>query len=360
MPPAESTANRIDSPLKSPRYVYQSAQESILRPYYQRWVWNPMLSVTPSTISPNVLTGISTLCCAVSFFLAATANSSPAAMVAASVGVFAYFSLDNMDGAHARNTGQSSRLGEFLDHWLDTLNNGFVILGACLAVGLSPFFTLLVLSTGTLAFFAVQLELRHTGVFRMGRVADIEGNTAVSGLYLMVAALGPDFFELAPLSGGPSLAILLGSGVMGQALWTFVSALWRLEDGRRDTLPLTLYLAALIVWGALPESDSTAGVGGALLAAGFFSNPVFTSRPILDRLRGISTAVTDRFVVGVVWGATCAAAAGFQGAPQLAWAVSGLMAVLTARYAYTTTAALRNEPPVADLAPSPGEDQPPS
>ena len=343
--------------MKSPRYVYQSAQESILRPYYQRWLWDPMLSVMPRRISPNALTGISTLCCAGSFVLAATASSSSPAMVAASLGVFAYLSLDNMDGAHARNTGQSSRLGEFLDHWLDTLNNGFVILGACLAVGLSPFFTLLVLSTGTLAFFAVQLELQHTGVFRMGRVADIEGNTAVSGLYLLIAALGPGFFELTPMSGGPSLAVLLGSGVMGQALWTFASALWRLQVGRKDTLPLVLYLTALIVWGVLPESDSMTGVGSALLAAGFFSNPVFTSRPILDRLRGISTAVTDRFVVGLVWGATCLAAAGFSGAPELAWAVSGIMAVLTLRYAYTTTMALRNEPPVADVAPTRDETQ---
>ncbi|HIG02188.1 MAG TPA: hypothetical protein EYQ66_12935 [Myxococcales bacterium] len=347
-------ANWIDQALTNPQYVYQSEQNSILRPYYQRWVWNPLLRAIPDSISPNTLTAISTLCCAASFGLGAFASSSPAAMALASLGVFAYLSLDNMDGAHARNTDQSSRLGEFLDHWLDTLNNGFVILGACLAVGLSPFVTLLVLSAGTLAFFAVQLELRYTGVFRMGRVADIEGNTAVSGLYLMVAVLGPDFFAWAPAQGGPSLAILLGAGVTGQALWTFASALWRLEEGRRDCLPLALCLGALILWGALPASPPNNGVGAALLGAGFFSNPVFTSRPILSRLRGISTATLDRFVVALVWTATAAAASVDVG-PQLAWSVASVLAALTLRYAYQTMAALRHEPPVADVSPGPGE-----
>ena len=33
----------------------------------------------------------------------------------------AYILLDNLDGAHARNTGQSSKLGHFLDHFVDFL-----------------------------------------------------------------------------------------------------------------------------------------------------------------------------------------------------------------------------------------------
>jgi phosphatidylglycerophosphate synthase len=345
--------------LKKPRYVYQSAQHSILRPHYQRWVWGPLLGRIPSSLSPNALTGISTLCCAASFLLATTASSSPAAMGAASFCVFAYLSLDNMDGAHARNTGQSSRLGEFLDHWLDTLNNGFVILGACLAVGLSPFYTLLVLSAGTLAFFAVQLELRYTGVFRMGRVADVEGNTAVSGLYLLVAALGPDFFAQPVAAGWPSLAVLLGVGVMGQALWTLASALFRLDIGRADCLPLCLCLAALIAWAALSPSASAGGTDYALLVAGFFANPVFTSGPILARLRGQSTRTADRLAATVVVAASGAAAAGFAAAPGLAWGVALLLAAMTLRYAHITVAALRLEPMVADVSPCPDGDPSP-
>ena len=337
--------------MDNPRYVYQSAQDSILRPYYQRWVWEPLLALLPDSLSPNALTIISTLCCAASFLLAASAPSSAAAMVTASLCVFAYLSLDNMDGAHARNTGQSSRLGEFLDHWLDTLNNGFVILGACLAVGLSSFFTLLVLSAGTLAFFAVQLELRYTGVFRMGRVADIEGNTAVSLLYLGVAFLGPNFFLQAPVEGWPSLALLLGAGVMGQAIWTFASALFRLENGRLECLPLAFCLAALIAWAALAPSPLSGGTGAALLAAGFFANPVFTSRPILARLRGQSTQAADHLAAAAVIGAGIAAVLGLGPDPGLAWAVAVGLGGMTLRYALSTVMTLRHEPSVEDVSP---------
>ncbi|MDG2335172.1 MAG: CDP-alcohol phosphatidyltransferase family protein [Myxococcota bacterium] len=340
--------------MKKSKYVYQSAQDSILRPHFQRWVWNPLLRYIPASISPNALTGISTLCCFLSFLLAAVANTHPAAMVAASVLVFGYLSLDNMDGAYARATGQSSRLGEFLDHWLDTLNNGFVVLGACLAVGLTPLFTLLVLAAGTLAFFAVQLELQKTGVFRMGRVADIEGNTAVSGLYLAVALMGPGFFDQTPLANGPSLALLLGAGVMGQALWTSFTALKRIESGRLDCLPLLLCLGVLITWATLVEPSPQAGVGIPLLCAGFFTNPVFTSRPILARLRDFSTVGIDRAVVAGTL--ACAALALVYPALEvpLAWAIAALLAGTTLRYARITTQALRDEPPVADV--SPGSD----
>ena len=337
--------------MENPRYVYQSAQDSILRPYYQRWVWEPLLGRIPASLSPNALTGISTLCCAASFLLAAAAPASAAAMVTASLCVFAYLSLDNMDGAHARNTGQSSRLGEFLDHWLDTLNNGFVILGACLAVGLSSFFTLLVLSAGTLAFFAVQLELRHTGVFRMGRVADIEGNTAVSLLYLGVAFLGPDFFQQSPAEGWPSLAVLLGAGVMGQAVWTFASALYRLEGGRLDCLPLLFCLTGLVVWATLAGPALSGGTGAALLAAGFFANPVFTSRPILARLRGHSTQSADRLATTAVVVAGVAACTGLGPDLELAWATAIGLTGMTLHYALSTVAALRHEPSVANVSP---------
>ncbi|MDE0883902.1 MAG: CDP-alcohol phosphatidyltransferase family protein [Myxococcota bacterium] len=337
--------------MEKSKYVYQSAQDSILRPHFQRWVWNPLLGYIPASLSPNAITGISTLCCSLSFLLAAVANTHPSAMVAASVLLFGYLSLDNMDGAHARATGQSSRLGEFLDHWLDTLNNGFVVLGACLAVGLSPLFTLLVLAAGTLAFFAVQLELQYTGVFRMGRVADIEGNTAVSLLYLAVALLGPGFFEQTPLAGGPSLALLLGAGVMGQALWTSFTALKRIESGRLDCLPLLLCLAILITWVSLVDPSPGGEIASALLCAGFFTNPVFTSRPILARLRGFSTAGIDRVIVAGTLGCALLALAYPALEVSLAWTIAALLAGTTLRYAQITTKALRDEPPVADVSP---------
>ncbi|MCH2184789.1 CDP-alcohol phosphatidyltransferase family protein, partial [Myxococcota bacterium] len=280
---------------------------------------------------------LSTLCCAVSFLLAALANDSTFAMLAAAVLVFAYVSLDNMDGAHARRTQQSSRLGEFLDHWLDTLNNGFVVLGACLAVGLGPLLTLLVFSAATLAFFGVQLELRYTGVFRMGRIADIEGNTAVSGLYILVALFGSGLFFGEVFSGGPTVATLIGLGVMGQALMTLATAAWRLRDHISDFFPILLCLAILIAW-SIQGSFSSAGI----LVIAFFVNPVFTSRPILFRLLGRSTLTADWVAIAAV--ALGGLASAYIGGIAAGWAVVLVMVGLTLSHALATVSALTSEP----------------
>lgn len=281
------------------QYKYESAQGSILRPYYQKWIWQPLLDFVPQSWSPNVLTVISTFSCALSFLLAATLSQEPLAMLLAAFLVFAYSSLDNMDGDHARRTGQSSRLGEFLDHWLDTINNGFVILGACLAVGLPTIIALAVLAIGSLAFFAVQLELRYTGVFRMGALGDIEGNSAVSLLYIAIAIGGPQFFLIQPIQGLPSIAILIGIGVAGQSILTAVSAFRKLENGRGAFAPIVLSFLFLTGWlmtGVLS--------GNLCLVIAFLLNPVFTSRPILARLLNYSTVKAD-------WLAVCAVAVGF-------------------------------------------------
>jgi phosphatidylglycerophosphate synthase len=324
-----------------PSYTYRSAQESILLPYYRRFVWAPALELIPETIAPNTLTAISTLSCGASFMLAAAFPHDAVAMIAAAVLVFTYLSLDNMDGAQARRVGRSSRLGEFLDHWLDTLNNGFVTLGACLAVGLPPFFSLGVFGVTTLAFYAVQWELRRTGVFRMGRIADVEGNTAVCLLYLTIAFAGPEFFSWRPISALPPLTIWLGIGVGGQAAWTFVDAFRRVSVDRLDLVPITLAFVLLATW-AMISGQTTDGH----LAIAFFANPVFTSRPVLARLLGKSTVRADWLAIGTLALATIATTTGLIGDAvlPLSWAVAAVFAAIAIWHASHTISTLRGEP----------------
>lgn len=325
-----------------PRYAYESAQESVLLPYYKRFVWGPLLRFIPPSVAPNALTLVSTIACGLSFVLAATLSHSPVAMVVAALLVFTYVSLDNMDGAHARRAGRSSRLGEFLDHWLDTLNNGFVVLGACMAAGLPPAFSLGVLAVATTAFFAVQWELHRTGVFRMGRIADVEGNTAVCLLYLLIAVAGPGLFARHPIEGLPPLSVWLGVGVGAQAIWTFLDAFRRVGTGRLGLLPIVLCFALLLLW---------AGYGGetthAHLVIGYFANPVFTSRPVLGRLLGRSTARADWTALTLLGGCVLASLAGL--APPsgggLAWGVVVVYAAITLQLGLRAVFALRGEAP---------------
>jgi phosphatidylglycerophosphate synthase len=308
--------------MSDPKYAYESAQESILLPYYKRLVWNTILDWLPAWLSPNAMTVISTACCLSSFLLAALLGTHPAALVAAAFLVLVYLTLDNLDGAHARRIGRSTRLGEFLDHWLDTLNNGFVVLGACMAAGLPNGLTLAVLSAGTLAFYSVQWELRQTGVFRMGRVADIEGNTTVALLYLSLAVLGRDFFHSAPIPGLPNIAVLIGLGVMGQALWTLFSAASRVPEGRGDFAPPALAHLAVLGWTYFGGLDPRMALGIA-----FFLNPVFTTGPVCARLLGYATPGLDRSVVIGLWAAAAVGLSGISPSLSAGLATAALVGV---------------------------------
>jgi len=259
-------------------------------------------------------------------------------------------SLDNMDGAQARRSGRSTRLGEFLDHWLDTLNNGFVVLGACLAAGLPLSFTLGVLAVGTLAFFAVQWELRRTGVFRMGRIADVEGNTAVCLLYVFIAFAGPGFFALRPIEGLPPLSAWLGLGVGAQAIWTFVDAVRRVDGGRLEILPIASCFTLLVLW-AVTGGETTAGQ----LTIAYLANPVFTSRPVLGRLLERSTVTADRIALLTLGAAVVACWVGLVGPTggALGWGVASVYAAITVWHGTRAVASLRVEvrqtaPGVAD------------
>ena len=63
--------------------------------------------------------------------------------------------------------------------------------------------------------------------------------------------------------------------------------------------------------------------------------------------------------LGLVVASACAGVAGLANSAALAWAVTLGFGVMTARYAYLTTAALHGEGPVADVAQTPrGPDHP--
>ena len=343
--------------MSRPTYAYESAQHSILLPLYRQYLWKFILEALPRSLSPNAMTIISTACCVGSFLIATTLRHSGIALFCAAFLVLCYFTFDNLDGAQARRVGRSSRMGEFLDHWLDTLNNGFVVIGACVVAGLPPLFILAVLCCGTVAFFAVQWELRSTGVFRMGRIADIEGNTAVALLYLSVAIVGQEAFANPLLPGLPTAATLLGWGVIAQALWTILSAVRATSHRRGEFLPLIAASGVLGLWALQGEQTPAC-----YLAIAFLLNPVFTSKPIRERLRmprvspvfdwavvgaiAIAAALSSAHVLGVGYGALIGNAV-----------VAGL-AALTLRFFITSVARLKNEPSAKSLADSAWQDRP--
>jgi phosphatidylglycerophosphate synthase len=227
---------------------YACKDTSILLPHFKKYMWVPWAPYIPERIAANSLTLTGSLMALLSLLI--TLQLAPTSrllyLIPAAL-VFLYMTLDNMDGGHARRTGQSSPLGEFLDHWLDTLNGAFVGWAMAHALGLPPWMTIAVLACVLLAVFATYWEQKVTGIIHMGMFGNIEGLVLVTAAFIGIALAGQAAFT-APLVQGVSLGLaimaLYGLGSIGIAVGCFM----RVHDERASWVPLLITLAVVPTW----------------------------------------------------------------------------------------------------------------
>src|SRR5258706_3990675 len=147
-------------------YQYLCEDKSVTYPVLKKYLWAPCLRFIPMRRSANSITLLGNLCSVVAFvFLALTPHTGATglAFLLPAAAIFLYLSLDNIDGAQARRSGSSSPLGEFLDHWCDAFNTGFLVLGYCFAMNVPAWQSRLVLRLAGGAYFAATWEHRTTG-----------------------------------------------------------------------------------------------------------------------------------------------------------------------------------------------------
>ena len=97
-----------------------------LRVYFNE----PALKLVPSYVTPNMITlfnhviTVGLLFCAAYAPMVEEENPNKALYLRLACGVFSFLNmmLDCLDGMHARKTGQSSKIGEILDHSFDAFN----------------------------------------------------------------------------------------------------------------------------------------------------------------------------------------------------------------------------------------------
>jgi phosphatidylglycerophosphate synthase len=173
---------------------YTSDDRSILLPYFKAWFVEPALAFIPRRVSPNTITlaGLATNIASLSIF--AMVRPTSGWMLALTIALlWGYIWCDNVDGAHARRTEQTSTFGEALDHGLDLLNAAFVIYITAYVLGASDtewVFLGLAVPTATSTVYWEQAEL---GVFRLGRLNQVESGVALSSATAMSAFGGIPF-----------------------------------------------------------------------------------------------------------------------------------------------------------------------
>jgi phosphatidylglycerophosphate synthase len=184
--PEEITAAR--------NYKYNGHDASIaVRLFYRRY-WDFMIRFVPSWVAPNLLTFIGFLLEIVSFLLTLyfsglLRDPLPRWLCALnSVFLFAYQTLDNLDGRQARRTGSSSALGQFFDHGCDAITglSELIKLTATFRLGaVRSFYVVFLIGFG---FFITSWQEYVTDFFYLGPInAPDEGLGAMAICYMLVA-----------------------------------------------------------------------------------------------------------------------------------------------------------------------------
>ncbi|OQN99320.1 hypothetical protein B0A48_14296 [Cryoendolithus antarcticus] len=122
-------------------YKYSSVDLSPLSYYVLRHYWNYCVSLLPLWLHPNSVTLLGFLCILFNIFLLILTDPDflgppPWVCYSYALGVWAYSTMDNIDGKQARRTGTSSGLGELFDHGIDSLNCTLASLLEVSAMGL--------------------------------------------------------------------------------------------------------------------------------------------------------------------------------------------------------------------------------
>ena len=305
---------------EAPR-IYRVEDQSVLLAFYKRLLWDRLTPCIPAAITPNTLTLIGQVLGVLSAITCAIAvKGYPLFYVISAFCMMASLTLDNVDGAHARRTGQCSRRGELLDHGLAGITSTSVLVVTGLLLHLDDVLMGIFCALGALTFASLFWEQLRTGVLTIPKVGPTEGVTALAIWEVLVAVLGepawlrfsydrvtagtviivvvvlvhavavaPPFFraaksgvsgrEVAPLFVMVALQlgfILLGAkGIVPGVTMGLMCAhttchmiVLRHRRERGPVVPRTLYVAILPLVFLLVAPRASAATGGALLALG--------------------------------------------------------------------------------------------
>ena len=203
-------------------HKYVSGGKSLIMPALDIW-WEFAVKFVPKWIAPNVLTLIGSLFQVIAFYvymyyepnLNGTYQSFGLYLYLC-FSLFAYHTLDAIDGKHARNTNNSSPLGQLFDHGCDAI---IMTLGACIGVGQFSFGTswqaLYIIILGQIGFYAPNWRARHVGKFDFDQIS-IDEFTVMGMIVLLITGFyGPQLWQ----SDNTQMCILMLTSLQAVYIW---------------------------------------------------------------------------------------------------------------------------------------------
>lgn len=157
----------------------------------------PLLRLIPPSVHPNTISLATHLVTWTTAGLAVWSVHLPPlprflALMGAAVGMFSAMIGDCLDGMHARNTNQCSKLGEMMDHWLDAIVVPLAVIGMTYALEMEPWALVGVNVTAAMIYHGQLVLYHHSGKFVHPEPAN--GVEAQFGSALGYAAMGVLFY----------------------------------------------------------------------------------------------------------------------------------------------------------------------
>ncbi|KAL0215188.1 hypothetical protein P9112_007372 [Eukaryota sp. TZLM1-RC] len=174
-------------------YKYGCIDRSLVTKYILKPYWDWAINFFPATIAPNAITMIGLFSVAIPSFIIILLTfmqfKVPAYLFFISgFSVFAYQTLDNLDGRQARRTKTSSALGEITDHCVDSFTTTIIGVSTLLGLGLDIPYAIPLTILPQITFILCAIEEYFTGSLYLGVVnAPTEGLLMISGLHIALA-----------------------------------------------------------------------------------------------------------------------------------------------------------------------------
>jgi phosphatidylglycerophosphate synthase len=228
-----------------PDSSYKVEDRELLMGFYRKLMWDGLVERVPESVTPNSITIMGQVCAVLGVGLAGIATLGyPILYGISALAWLAYLTADNIDGAHARRTGQTSILGEFLDHGLDGMANGCLLITAALVLHIEGIWMALFLAVGALGFVVTFWEQYRTRRLVIPELSSAEGVTVVMTIEVLAFAFHEPSWLHLDLS-----AMNFSMGLMIFVLFCYAVAIvqpvWRAKKAGAHPLELIQVLVLL-------------------------------------------------------------------------------------------------------------------
>ncbi len=279
-------------------YNYTVQEKSLTQGFLTKYFWEPIVSKIPNKIKPNSITVFGAIFILISiFFVWLGLRGYNVGFAIAAFCIFVYMTCDNVDGPHARKTKQSSRLGEFLDHWFDAIDS--VIMNMCILAMLnfSGWLAIVCMALVAIAFFATIWEHYHTGIFHSGKIGSNEALLLIIAIYFsMTFFYGNPLFKFQDYKTINFASVILYLTGFG-CLFTIIGILLRVRKNFLEFAPILLIIFAVIAWfynGLLTDNHTVFFI--------LIANLFFCGRFLLMRLAQIQLPkrIQIIYIIGII------------------------------------------------------------